>query len=99
MTTTYTVVAVIQSANIDAGEPVNVNWYSGDSLAQAMSAMVMAVAHHENVPDNTMPESIRTRLLSVRLDITEGATPSTTRCKDHGKDDHVCLYCGCGCAP
>jgi hypothetical protein len=67
----YTVTAVIQSASIDGNQPVDVNWYKGDNLAQAMSAMVGAAAHNVNDEDSTMPESVRYRTLSVRLDMTE----------------------------
>jgi hypothetical protein len=64
----YTVTATIQSNNIDAGEPVDVNWYKGTSLGKAISAMSGAAAHDEDVDHGDLPEALRYRTLSVRLD-------------------------------
>ena len=64
----YTVTATIQSNNIDAGEPVDVNWYTGTSLGKAISAMSGAAAHDEDVDHGDLPEALRYRTLSVRLD-------------------------------
>jgi hypothetical protein len=64
----YTVVAVIQSAYIDDNIPVDVQWYKGRSLAQAISALSGAAVNHEDV-DKRLPSIVRYRTLSVRLDI------------------------------
>lgn len=65
----YTVTTVIQSGNIDAGEPVPVQWYKGDNLALAVSAMAQAATHNERDKDSTMPEHMRVRTLSVTLTV------------------------------
>ena len=41
---TYEVTQTIQSRDIDNNEPVNVSYYTGSSLAKAMSAMGSAAA-------------------------------------------------------
>lgn len=67
----YRVTATIQSQNIDGNEPVEVKWYSGESLAKAVNAMVGAATHTDD-DHGDMPEAMRYRTLSVRLDIEEG---------------------------
>lgn len=64
----YTVTATIQSQKIDNGQPVEVNWYTGTSLAKAVAAMSSAATHDEDVDHGDLPESMRYRTLSVRLD-------------------------------
>jgi hypothetical protein len=66
--TGYTVVAVIQSYD-RSNTPVDMCYYTGPSLPSAMAALVSAAASHTD--DESVPESVRYRTLSVRLDITE----------------------------
>lgn len=47
--------------------PVDVTWYRGDNHAEALSALVQAGA--KDVADESMPESIRTKVIAVRMDI------------------------------
>lgn len=75
----YKVTSTIVSGNIDGGEPVNVQWYSGDNHVAALAALVSAAANYED-SDPNLPESLRPITLDVRLDITPdqtGATDST----------------------
>ncbi len=55
------VIQTIQSTSLDGNEPVEVCFYTGDSVAQAMGAMAQAVADLER-PDRWF------RILSVRLE-------------------------------
>lgn len=55
-----TVTQTIQSTQPGVHEPVDMNYYRGDSLAQAMSAMASAAADHDN-------DSQWVRVLSVTL--------------------------------
>lgn len=71
----YIVTQMIQSADIDNNEPVQVKWYSGDSLAQAICAMTQAAAHHEEINDSGIPESARYSVLGVTLSIEQEIKP------------------------
>lgn len=63
----YTVVAVIQGVSIDANKPVEVQWYTGDSLGSAIAAMAQAAAHDVEKDHGDLPESMRYRTLSVTM--------------------------------
>jgi hypothetical protein len=64
----YTVTNVVQSQSIDAGAPVEVNWYRGSDLASAIAAMAQSACHGR---ENALPEQMRIRVLSVSLTIDE----------------------------
>lgn len=66
----YIVSAMIQAP---ANEPVSVNWYKGDDLARAISAMVGAAVHDRDVNDATpeLPASVRYATLGVTLSIEQ----------------------------
>lgn len=66
----YRVTNVIQGQSLDAGEPVTVDWYTGDDLATALSAMVQGACHGRSQVESGLPEHMRFRVLSVHLDIT-----------------------------
>lgn len=66
---TYRVTNTIVSGNIDGGEPVEVQWYIGADLASAMAAMANSAAAYRDVPDDRMPESMRSFVLGVSLHI------------------------------
>jgi len=58
----YTVIALIEGT-----EKVDVMWYDGDNLSKAIAAFAQAATDGEDHGD--MPESVRYRTLSVRMDI------------------------------
>lgn len=60
----FTVTVTLKSPSSD---PVEMRYYGGDSHVAALAAMVQAAAM--DITDENMPESVRTRVLSVRLDI------------------------------
>lgn len=66
---TYKVTAVIQSKDIDNNEPVTVQWYSGTSLAKAISALAGSVADHDD-HDPNVPEMARYFTRSASIQIT-----------------------------
>lgn len=66
----YTVKALIEGS-----ERVDVQWYDGTSLAQAISAMVEAAAHDESAANRNVPESVRYRTLAVSLTIEHPEPP------------------------
>lgn len=72
----YAVTAVIQSKSIDDNEPVTVQWYTGPSLAKAITALAQSVADHDDL-DPGVPEAARYRTLSAGIQITADATEST----------------------
>lgn len=59
--------AVMVTVKSPASEPVELPYYRGDSHVAALAALMTAAT--EDPADHNMPESIRTRVLSVRLDI------------------------------
>lgn len=59
----YTVIVMIRSGT---NPPVEIPWYRGDNLAVAIGTAAQAAA--QDVADTAMPESIRTHLVSVRID-------------------------------
>lgn len=66
----FHVTNVIASGNVDSGQPVTVDWYKGDDIAQAIHALVGSVVHGRNEDrDSNLPESMRFRVLSVNLHI------------------------------
>jgi len=65
---TYRVIATIQSPDLDHNDPVDVQWYAGDSLAVAVAAMAQAATRYE---EDSVPVAIRPRTLSVRLDMEQ----------------------------
>lgn len=62
----YTVTQVIRDHLIDNGKPVSVLWYTGDSLAQAMSALSAAAAKHET--DNHQRWGVLTDSVTLTID-------------------------------
>lgn len=66
---TYRVTNTIVSGNIDSGKPVEVQWYNGDDLASAIAALANSAAAYRDVPDDRMPESMRSFVLGVALHI------------------------------
>lgn len=61
----YEVSQTIVSGNLGS-EPVDVKWYTGESLAMAMGAMANAAANHVDA-DERVPEEFRTHVLDVTL--------------------------------
>lgn len=89
----YTVTATIQSHNIDGNAPVDVQWYSGSSLAAAVVAMGQAAVHSDDTEGFDLPDSVRYRTLSVRLDTVYPKT--CTYCREVPADTGFdrCLTC------
>lgn len=60
----FVVTLTIKSPTSD---PVDVTYYRGEGRWQALAALVQAAS--TDITDTAMPESIRTTVLSVRMDI------------------------------
>lgn len=63
----YRVVQTIVSGNPNDGEPVDVQFYKGGDLAQAIAAMTNGAASYRS--SDSLPESLRTFVLGVALHV------------------------------
>lgn len=71
---TYRVVNVI--GNVAGDQPrTEVQWYKGRDIAQAISALVQSACHGRDGDISDLPDSMRFRVHSVRLDIDHDDEP------------------------
>lgn len=78
----YVVTGTIQSRNL-SNPPMDVQWYGGDDLAQAMAALVQCAAHNATDADNYLPEAVRYDTVSVHMAIHQHAPAPA---KDEGTE-------------
>jgi hypothetical protein len=81
--TIYTVKHTIQSLDT-SNEPVEIRWYRGSSLGQALSALVTAAVERDDATH--LPESARYRVLSATITHEEDAPTYEDNAPDRGEE-------------